>query len=481
MTVPVRKVTKLLRAALWQVGDLAKRSLRSKTRRAEDHRRAVDAILAAMRRRPSEMPVTSNRRDTDSHCTRRALYKRRAWQLPLRELTHVLEVDRNRRTALVEAGCTMEDLVAVTLKEGLMPCVVPEFRRITAGGAIQGLGVESSSHYFGIFENSCNYYDVILGNGELVRASPAQNSDLFFGLCGSFGSLGYITAVELQLIRAPAWFHITYEPFENWQEACERLAGCVQAAGPDEAIEMIVYGFREAVLIRARHCHSMPAGTRARSFRRSWSPWFYRHAREQAHRGGEDLIPPEDYLFRHDRGAFWLASTKMSHHWLSRLLFGWLAHQHVHHVLGRMEKESVKEKKRVIQDIGIPLSRLAEALEFCNRTLDLYPLWCLPVRHLPESRKIFSGDVLPLNETYIVDLGIYGVPGIPLDDPVAVNRQINDFADRLGTGKALFAVPYYTAQEFWSRVDQQRYERLRSKYHAEGVFLDIFEKISAVE
>ena len=46
----------------------------------------------------------------------------------------------------------MESLCAHLLPLGLLPRVVPEFRQITIGGAVMGLGIESSSFRHGLFE-----------------------------------------------------------------------------------------------------------------------------------------------------------------------------------------------------------------------------------------------------------------------------------------------------------------------------------------
>ena len=45
---------------------------------------------------------------------------------------------------------TYEDLVDATLPHGLMPLVVPQLKTITLGGAVTGLGIESTS-----FRNGC--------------------------------------------------------------------------------------------------------------------------------------------------------------------------------------------------------------------------------------------------------------------------------------------------------------------------------------
>src|SRR5499427_7205969 len=58
---------------------------------------------------------------------------------------HVLSVDPVARTARVGGMTTYEDLCDATLPHQLMPLVVPQLKTITLGGAVTGLGIESTS------------------------------------------------------------------------------------------------------------------------------------------------------------------------------------------------------------------------------------------------------------------------------------------------------------------------------------------------
>jgi hypothetical protein len=90
--------------------------------------------------------------------------------------------------------CTYEDLVAATLPYGLSPLVVPQLKTITLGGAVTGLGIESTSFRNGLPHESVLEMDILTGTGELVTASPEQNTDLlsrireFLWHTGLFGS-----------------------------------------------------------------------------------------------------------------------------------------------------------------------------------------------------------------------------------------------------------------------------------------------------
>ena len=72
--------------------------------------------------------------------------------------------------------CTYEDLVDATLPHGLIPLVVPQLRTITLGGAVTGLGIESTSFRSGLPHESVLEMDVFTGAGEVVTATPGQRA-----------------------------------------------------------------------------------------------------------------------------------------------------------------------------------------------------------------------------------------------------------------------------------------------------------------
>lgn len=117
-------------------------------------------------------------------------------------LTNVLEIDVEKRTAIAESNVPMDRLVRHTLKHGLMPKVVTEFPGITVGGGYQGAAAETSSFKYGCFSQTLNWVEVVVADGKLLKISPEKYADLFYGMAGSYGTLGVTTAVEVQLISA---------------------------------------------------------------------------------------------------------------------------------------------------------------------------------------------------------------------------------------------------------------------------------------
>ena len=95
-------------------------------------------------------------------------------RLDVSGFTGVLSVDPAARTADVLGMTTYEDLVDATLPYGLMPLVVPQLRTITLGGAVTGLGIESSSFRNGMPHESVLEMDVLTGDGRIVTSSRTR-------------------------------------------------------------------------------------------------------------------------------------------------------------------------------------------------------------------------------------------------------------------------------------------------------------------
>ncbi len=84
---------------------------------------------------------------------------------------HVLCVDPDTRTAQVGGMTTYEDLCDATLRHQLMPLVVPQLKTITLGGAVTGLGIESTSLRSGMPHESVTEMEILTGDGRVIRAT----------------------------------------------------------------------------------------------------------------------------------------------------------------------------------------------------------------------------------------------------------------------------------------------------------------------
>jgi FAD/FMN-containing dehydrogenase len=103
------------------------------------------------------------------------------------EVVNVLKVDTRTKTALVEPNGPMDALVEATLRHGLVPPVVMEFPGINVGGVFAGTAGECISFRYGFVDRTVNWTEMVLGDGEIIRASKTETMDLFYGAASSLG------------------------------------------------------------------------------------------------------------------------------------------------------------------------------------------------------------------------------------------------------------------------------------------------------
>ena len=65
---------------------------------------------------------------------------------------------------------------------------------LTVGGLYMGVGIETSSHVYGLFNDCVVSADIVLASGEVVTCSREQNTDLFDALPWSYGTLGFLVS-----------------------------------------------------------------------------------------------------------------------------------------------------------------------------------------------------------------------------------------------------------------------------------------------
>ena len=88
------------------------------------------------------------------------------------------------------------------ISKGFTLPVLPEMDDLTVGGMIMGVGIETSSHKYGLFNDRVNLLEmeIILSNGDLVVCSENENRDLYDAIPWSYGTLGFLASATLRII-----------------------------------------------------------------------------------------------------------------------------------------------------------------------------------------------------------------------------------------------------------------------------------------
>lgn len=234
--------------------------------------------------------------------------RRRDRMIDTSRLNRVVKVDIEKRTVLVEPNVPMDSLVAETLRYGLVPPVVMEFPGITVGGGFSGTSGESSSFKYGFFDRTVNWVEMVLANGEIVSASKNEKSDLFYGAASSFGTLGVTTLIELQLIKAKPYVELTYINIQSMAEGIRKIEVITKYLNVDY-LDGILFSKEAGVICYGRLVDKLKPNTQVQGFVKNSDPWFYLHAKKVHDRSSgsfTEAIPLVDYLFRYDRGGFWV-------------------------------------------------------------------------------------------------------------------------------------------------------------------------------
>ncbi|KAI1213150.1 FAD-binding domain-containing protein [Annulohypoxylon truncatum] len=390
------------------------------------------------------------------------------------KLNHILEVDEDNKIALVEPNVSMDALVNATVKHGLVPLVVMEFPGITVGGGFSGSAGESSSCRHGPFDSTINWIEIVLPNGDISRASKTEKPDLFWGAASAFGTLGIVTLLEVQLRDAADFVELTHYPVGGVPEASKKIQE--EVANPAvEFVDAIAFSPKTAVVCSGRLVDAIPKGAKPRRYLRRHDSWFYLDVQKRAEKSKQpvvDYVPLIDYLFRWDRGGFWVAKYAYKYFFtpfnrITRSILDTYMHARVmYHALHK----SGLSDTYIIQDVGVPYSAVDEFYRWVDQTLGIYPIWLCPIRtrrDAPDSAHGLHADFAdPKGPEFMLNFGIWGPGPSDYEELVRLNRAIEQKLHELGGNKTLYAQAYYTEEEFWQSYNRPAYEGVREKYHA---------------
>ena len=408
-----------------------------------------------------------------------------AQRLDTSAFTGVIDVDPVARTAQVQGMATYEHLVEVTLAHGLMPLVVPQLKTITLGGAVTGLGIESSSFRHGLPHESVREMDVLVPSGEVLTIRPeGAHADLFHGFANSYATLGYALRLEIDL--QPVASHVRLEhrrvPTGELAQAIRDACTLVPGEGYD-FVDGVVFSRDEQYLTCATFTDD-PGPVSDYTGQQV----FYRSVRERT----VDHLTVHDYLWRWDTDWFWCSAALGAQHPLVRRVWpGRYRRSDVYRRIVALDRRTrfssrirgllrQPQEEPVIQDVEIPVERLPEFLDAFHRELGIEPVWLCPLRlRGHEDGTGRTWPLYPMNTAQLyVNVGFWStVPELP-GDPEGHNRRIEELVAQLGGHKSLYSTVHYDEPEFWEHYNGPAYRRLKERYDPDGRLPDLYSKVT---
>ena len=368
-------------------------------------------------------------------------------------------------------------LADATLAHGTMPAVVPQLKSITLGGAVAGVGIESSSFRRGLVHDTVVALEVLTGDGRMLVCTPEnEHRDLFYGFPNSYGTLGYALAVTARTTPVQPFVALEHVRYGSADACCAAIARYCDDAQLD-FLDGVVFAPDEMYLTLGRFVAEAPYASDY-TFERI----YYRSIRERT----SDFLSIRDYLWRWDTDWFWCSKNVGAQYPLVRRLLGrdrlgsityqrimrWNSRWGLTRGLARL---SGRHPEPVIQDVDVPLDRAAEFLAFLHDEIGILPIWLCPVR-APAVAVPFTLYALRPGTIYL-NFGFWDVVRDREPHPPGYrNRLIERKVAELGGLKGLYSDSYYTPDEFWTIFDRAAYAALKARYDPAGAFPDLYSK-----
>jgi FAD/FMN-containing dehydrogenase len=449
-------------------------------------------------------------------------------------LTGVVDVDPAGRTADVQGMCTYERLVEATLPHGLMPLVVPQLRTITLGGAVSGLGIESTSFRHGLPHESVIEMDILTGKGDVVTArQEGPAADLFAAFPNSLGSLGYATRLRIELQPIGRRVVLRNVRFTDLDALIAAVATVMETRVWEgravDAMDGVMFTPDESYLVLATFDD---ADGDTSDY--TGQAIYYRSLRERS----TDALTANDYLWRWDTDWFWCSRAfGVQHPVVRRLWPARYRRSDVYHrivglenrygVAARVDRwRGLPARERVVQDVEIPLAGTAEFLRWFVENVPISPVWLCPVRlrepagpsegerqsHGPwagggwteersdegsrrlngpgtrasegerQSHRLGSARSWPLyplrpGQSY-VNIGFWS--SVPITPPARdgdINRAIERAVLERGGHKSLYSDAYYDRESFDQLYGGTAYRTVKERYDPDNRLTDLYDKV----
>jgi FAD/FMN-containing dehydrogenase len=390
--------------------------------------------------------------------------------------------------AEVQGMTTFEDFADACLTLGFVPPVVPELKTITIGGAVTGIGIESSSFRRGFVHETVLEMDILCGDGQVRTCAPnGPHADLFHAFPNSYGTLGYALRLKVRLEPARRNVRMAYTRFQDSgaflaaiEAACR--AGQDPLSGGPDYVEGVAFNSGLYVLSQGwRTDEEGPTVDIAGPLP------YYKTLRQM----DADLLTTRDHLWRWDADWFWCSRMLGFQKPVLRKLVGrkrlrsttyWGIYQFLrrYQLVERFAKfrKAIGLRPRLeepmVQDVEIPLSNCGTFLDFYWKTLNIRPMWICPVQSLPSQ---LPWTLYNLPDDLHLNFGFWSTvkthEGLASDH---FNRLLEREVVRLGGHKSLYSTVFFGEEEFWKIYDGVSYRALKAKFDPDGALPSLYEK-----
>ncbi len=149
--------------------------------------------------------------------------------IKVRPHNYFLNFDEANGLLHIEAGVLLSEILSVFVPKGWFLKITPGTKLITVGGAIASDVHGKNHHIEGCFSECLEMFNLMLPDGEIVKCSKQENSELFKATCGGMGLTGVILDAQISLKKINSKYinqitiktrslKETFEAFEKYKD-----------------------------------------------------------------------------------------------------------------------------------------------------------------------------------------------------------------------------------------------------------------------
>jgi len=436
------------------------------------------SLIKEFNEKKKEGIIALDKKTSNLFRTRENIKKAR---LNVKNFNEVIAIDKEKSVAEVEGMTTFETLVNETLKYNLLPCVVPQLKMITIGGAISGIGIEASSYRYGLVHETVLEMEVLLGDGRIVKCTPENEfKDLFFGIPNSYGTLGYILKAKIKLVKANKFVEIIHKRYDNSENYFKDIETFCEKKEYD-FIDGVFFNEKEMYISLGKFVENAPYISDYK-----YMKIYYKSIKKNK----KDYLTTIDYIWRWDPDWFWTSKFFFMQNFIPRLFFGKFMLNSKAYIKLKKYNEKYKltkkissinsiigikntEKEPIIQDVGIPIENCAKFLDFFNHEIKIKPVWMCPTKIYNKNNNFPLFDLDP--KILYIDFGFWDSVKTEKEKGY-YNKMIEKIVEKLKGKKSLYSDSFYEKNDFWIIYNGKIYHKLKKKYDPGRVFLDLYEK-----
>ena len=364
---------------------------------------------------------------------------------------------------------------------GLAPLVVPQLKTITLGGAVSGLGIESTSFRNGLPHESVLEMDILTGTGEVLTASPDQHGDLFRAFPNSYGTLGYSVRLKIELEPVKPFVALRHLRFRSLNDMVATMDRIIATGGldgtPIDYLDGVVFSADESYL-----CVGVQTSTPGPVSDYTGQQIYYRSIQ---HDNGE----------KHDRldgsrlplavghrlvlvfAGIRCAGPAHSPLWprrYRRSSFYWklVGYDQRFNIADRIEKRNgCPPRERVIQDVELPIER---TVEFLDWFMDNVPIEPPPA--FAQRCRVAAVSPPPAPHICQRRLLVVGAGRSQLAIRGRSHQQTDRAVSEMDGHKSLYSEAFYSADEFDELYGGETYKTVKKTYDLDSRLLDLYAK-----